>query len=212
MAEYAKVDIDQVVPKPKNLSLAEAATVPLSALTAWQALFVHANLQKGDRLLVTAAAGGTGIFAVQFAKHIGAHVIGTASSARSKELLEKLGVDEIVDYKATELEDAVTDVDLVLECVGDKVLGQCFRVVKKGGRVVSICTFDAEEKAKQYGVSCKFFIVTMDADQLRTITELLEGGQVVPVLDKTFPLERARDAFVEASSGHVHGKVVITVS
>ncbi len=213
MAQYAKADVDQVVLKPDNLTLAEAATVPLSALTAWQALFVHANLQKGQKLLVTAAAGGTGIFAVQFAKQIGAHVIGTASSQRSRELLESLGVNEIIDYKKNELENAVKDIDLVLECVGGKgdVLEQCFKVIKDGGRVISIAVFDAEQRAARHGISCKFFIVSMNPEQLRHIAGMLEGGSVRPVLDKTFPLEQAKQAFEEAAAGHVHGKVVVTV-
>lgn len=211
MAEYVKADVDQVVLKPRNLSFEEATTIPLSALTAWQALFVHANLQKGQKLLVTAAAGGTGIFAVQFAKHIGAHVIATGSSARSKEILEKFGVDEFIDYKKTDLETAVKDVDLALDCVGDKGIDQCFKAVKKGGRVVSIASFTFKEKIAQYGIDGDFFIVKMDADQLERITKMLEDGTIQPVLDKTFPLERAREAFEEASNGSVHGKYVITV-
>ena len=212
MAQYAKADVDQVVLKPSNLTLAEAATVPLSALTAWQALFVHANLQKGQKLLVTAGAGGTGVFAVQFAKQVGAHVIATASSQRSKELLESFGVDEIIDYKSTELEAAVKDVDVVLECVGGRgdVLEQCFKVVKEGGRVISIAVFDAEQRAAKHGIGCKFFIVSMDTEQLRNIVQMLEDGSVRPVLDKTFPLAEAKMAFEEGAAGHVHGKVVVT--
>ena len=211
MAEYAKADVDQVVMKPSNLTLAEAATVPLSALTAWQALFVHANLQKGQKLLVTAAAGGTGVFAVQFAKQVGAHVIATASSQRSKELLESFGVDEVIDYKKTELEEAVKNVDLVLECVGGQgdVLEQCFKVVKEGGRVISIAVFDAEQRAAKHGVDCKFFIVSMDTEQLRNIASKLEDGSVCAVVDKTFLLDRAKEAYGEAAAGHVHGKIVI---
>ena len=212
MAEYAKADVDQVFLKPSNLSLAEAATVPLSALTAWQALFVHANLQKGQKLLVTAGAGGTGVFAVQFAKHVGAYVVATASSARSREILESFGVDEIIDYKKTDLEAAVKDVDLVLECTGDKVLEQCFKVLKKGGRVISICTFDAEERASRLGISGKFFIVSMDSAQLERIAKMIADGLARPVLDKTYPLEQTRKAFEDASAGHVHGKVVIAVA
>lgn len=212
LAEYGKADIDQVVAKPKNLSFAEAATVPLSALTAWQALFVRHKLLKGQRILITAGAGGTGVFAVQFAKNIGAHVIATGSAARSKEILEQFGVDKFIDYKKTALTEAVKDVDFVLDCVGDKAIDDCFKVVKKDGVVVSIASIDAAEKAAKHGIDGDFFIVSMDADQMQAIVQMIENGTVKPVLDKTFPLERTREAFEEASrgGGAAHGKFVVT--
>jgi len=212
MAEYAKADTDQVIPKPKNLSFVEAAAVPLSALTAWQALFDHFNLQRDQRLLVTGAAGGTGVFAVQFARHIGAYVIGTGSSARSREILEKLGVDQFVDYKTEDLKTAVGEVDLVLECVGGKSLENALSVVKKDGLLISITEVDCEKIAEQKGVRGKFFIVSMNADELSTITELIESGKVVPIVDKTFGLENVQQAFKDASLGHVHGKAIISVA
>jgi len=211
MAEYAKADIDQVLPKPKNLSFVEAATVPLSALTAWQALFEHGKLQKGQRLLVTGAAGGTGVFAVQFALHIGAYVIGTGSSTRSREILEKLGVNKFVDYKTQDLKTEVGEVDLVLECVGGKSLENALSVVKKDGLLISINEFNCEKIAEQKGVRGKFFIVSMNAEDLTAITELIESGKVVPFVDKTFGLESVQQAFKEASLGHVHGKAIVNV-
>jgi NADPH:quinone reductase-like Zn-dependent oxidoreductase len=211
MAEYAKADVDQVVLKPGNISAAEAATVPLSALTAWQALFVHGDLQKGQRLLITGAAGGTGVFAIQFANQVGAHVIATGSSARSRELSEKFGVDEFIDYKSTNLQAAAHDVDLVLDCVGGPVIEQCFKVVKKGGKVVSINTWDAKEKGAVEGVDAKFFIVNMDTQQLKTVNKMIEEEKVQTVVDRTFPLSEAPAAFEHCSQGHVHGKVVLTV-
>lgn len=212
MAEYAVADIDQVLPKPKNLGFVEATTVPLSALTAWQALFQYASLKKGQRVLVTGAAGGTGMFAVQFARQIGAYVIGTGSSPRSRELLEKLGVDQFVDYKTEELKTAVGEVDLVLECVGGKSLENACSVVKKDGLLISITEPSCEKIAEQKGVRGCFFIVKMDSEQLSAITELIESGKVVTVVDKTFPLENVQHAFEEAGLGHVHGKAVITVA
>jgi NADPH:quinone reductase-like Zn-dependent oxidoreductase len=211
MAEYAKADIDQVLPKPKNLSFVEAATVPLSALTAWQALFEHGKLQKGQRLLVTGAAGGTGVFAVQFALQIGAYVIGTGSSARSREILEKLGINKFVDYKTQDLKTEVGEVDLVLECVGGKSLEKAFSVVKKDGIVISINDTNCEKIAEQKGIRGKFFIVSMNVEELSTITDLIEGGKVVPFVDKTYGLEHVQQAFEEASLGHVHGKAIIKV-
>lgn len=212
MAEYAKADIDQVLPKPKNLNFVEAASVPLSALTAWQALFKHGNLQRGQRLLVTGAAGGTGVFAVQFARNIGAYVIGTGSSPSSREILEELGVDQFVDYKTQDLKTTVGEVDLVLECVGGKTFEDTLPVVKKDGFIVSINEVNCEKIAEQKGVRGKFFIVSMNAEELATITELIESGKVKTFVDKTFALESTQEAFKEAALGHVHGKAIITVA
>jgi NADPH:quinone reductase-like Zn-dependent oxidoreductase len=213
LAEYAKADIDQIVKRPVNVSLAEAATIPLSALTAWQALFVRHKLQKGQKLLITAGAGGTGIFAVQFAKSIGAYVVATGSAARSRELLEQFGVDEFIDYKKTSLPEAVQDVDFVLDCVGEKVIDDCLKVVKKGGVVVSIACYDIGQRAAQQGVEGDFFIVKMDADQLKSIIRMIESGTVKPVLDRTFALEQTREAFEAAGQGGgaAHGKFVVSV-
>ncbi|KIX01247.1 uncharacterized protein Z518_08972 [Rhinocladiella mackenziei CBS 650.93] len=211
MAEFVKADVDQVVLKPRNLAFVEAAAIPLSALTAWQALFDHGKLKKGQRVLVTGGAGGTGVFATQFAKMFGAYVIATGSSARSREILEGYGVDEFIDYKATDLKSAVKDIDLVLECVGQTVLEQCFDVVRKEGTIVSIVTVNCKEEALKRGIDGKFFIVCMNAEQLNNITKMVEDGTIKPIIDATYPLEETRKAFEEASAGHVHGKAVIRV-
>ena len=212
MAEFAKADVDQVILKPQTLSFVEAAAVPLSALTAWQALFDHGNLQRGQKLLVTAGAGGTGIFAVQFARMIGAHVIATGSSQRSRKILEGFAVDEFVDYKSTNLRAAVNEVDLVLDCVGGEVFEECLDVVKKNGLIVSINALDCEQKARERGIRGMFFIVSMNGEQLNEITRMIEDSIVKPVVDAEFPLEEAQAAFEEASAGHVHGKVVVKVA
>lgn len=211
LAEYALADQDQVMLKPRNLDFSKAATVPLSALTAWQALHDHGKLQKGQKLLVTGAAGGTGVFAVQLAKLIGAKVIATGSSPESRDLLEGFEIDEFIDYRAANLESVVHEVDLVLDCVGGEVLDQCFKTMRADGRLVSIVTWDVEEKAKHAKRDAKFFIVHMDSSQLSHITELLEDETIRPILDSVYPLDRARDAFEYAGRGHVHGKVVVDV-
>ncbi|KAJ9663648.1 hypothetical protein H2198_000660 [Neophaeococcomyces mojaviensis] len=211
MAEFAVADIDQVLPKPSSLSLIEAASVPLSALTAWQALFDHGKLQKGQKLLINGAAGGTGIWAVQFAKMVGAHVFGTGSSKRSHEILEGFGIDEFIDYKATSVIDVVKDVDLILDCVGGQALEQSFQVVKDEGLVISILTLQCAELARKQGKTGMFFIVSMRAEQLVQITKLIEDKGIKPIVDKVVPLEQARSAFEEAANGHVHGKIIIGV-
>jgi NADPH:quinone reductase-like Zn-dependent oxidoreductase len=212
MAEYAIADADQVIPKPSSLNFIQAAALPLSALTAWQALFVHGNLQKGQRLLVTGAAGGTGVFAVQFARHVGAYVVGTGSSSKSRKILEEFGVDEFVDYKTQDLKNTVGEVDLVLDYVGGKSFQDDLSVVKKDGLLISINEYNCEKIAEEKGVRAKFFIVSMDVEQLSTIKELVETGKVKPVVDKVFPLADARAAFEEAALGHIHGKAIIRVA
>lgn len=152
MAEYAKVNLTEVGLKPQALSLVGAASVPLSALTAWQALFDHARLLAGQKVLITGAAGGTGIFAVQLARMVGAYVVGTASAARSFAILRDFGVDEILDYKKVKFEEAVQDVDVVLDTVGGGVLEQCMNTIKRGGVLVSITDPACAERDKQLGV------------------------------------------------------------
>ncbi|ETN37541.1 uncharacterized protein HMPREF1541_07163 [Cyphellophora europaea CBS 101466] len=210
MAQYVKADVDQIVAKPKNLSMIEAAAVPLSALTAWQGLFVHGGLKKGQKVLITGAAGGTGVWAMQFAKWAGADVVGTGSADRSREIVEGFDV-KFVDYKTTKLAVVATDMDVVLDCVGGQVTHECLDLVRKDGIVVSIAGFDCAESAKEKGVRGSFFIVRMDADQLNQITKLIEDGEVKVFVDAVYPLEKTKAAFEAASEGHVHGKVVIKV-
>lgn len=212
MAGYALADLAQVVPKPRNLSFEEAASVPLTALTAWQALIDHGNLQPGQKLLVTGAAGATGIWAVQFARMIGAYVIGTGSSKRSQELLNELGVDQFINYKeVNDLGTTIHDVDLVFDCVGGEALEQCLKMVKKEGLVIGINTFDCKDVAQRHGGRGMFFIVSMNVQQLADITMLLEKEVVRPVIDSIFPLEQAAKAFETGAAGHSHGRIVLSV-
>lgn len=206
VAEYAVADLDTAVIKPKNMTLLEAASVPLSALTAWQALHEQAQLQKGQKLLITGAAGATGLWAVQIAKLIGAHVIGTASSAWSFETLKSLGIDEVIDYKKQKLEDAVSNVDLVLDTVG--MTADCAKVITPSGQIVAIADDAPEEKS----ASAKFFIVSMKRDQLEQIVHLIEEGKLKTFVDSTFPLEKTSDAFKKGAGGHLQGKLMVQVA
>ena len=217
MAEYVVVHRDAVALKPKNLSWEEAAAVPLSALTAWQAFKTHSSVMAGTKVLVTGAAGGTGVFAVPLAKMMGAKVVGTAGSKEGSELLRKLDVDKVVDYKTEDLVEVLGEgsVNVVLDTVGGEVFEKCLKVVKKedqGGMLVSINTFDAEARAKDVGVKAKFFIVTADGSALAEIGDLLEQGKLEAFVDTVFPLEKAVDAWKQAMDGHVHGKIVVRVA
>lgn len=213
MAEYAVADMDQVIPMPTNLTFVEAAAVPLSALTAYQALFQYGKIQKGQRVLITAGAGGTGVFAVQFAKHFGVHIIATGSSDESRKLLHGLGVDQFVDYGSEEMHSAIKEpVDLLLDCVGGKSGRDALQVVRRdGGSVISIVDPECERLAHGKGVKGFFFIVKMDSEQLKQVSVWIEEGFVRPIIDKVVSLEQAAEAFRDAALGHVHGKIVIQI-
>ena len=214
LAEYALADVQSAVLKPKGWRMVDAASVPLSALTAWQGLFDQPErpLGRGDRLLVTGAAGSTGIWAVQFAKQVGAYVVGTASSEWSKRTLRELGCDEVVDYKMQNpLSEYVQDVDLVLDTVGgDATLAELPKVLKDGGQVVSIVTYDVQRRLA--GVKSKFFIWTQNVAQMRRIARLMEKGEVRTFVDSVFPLEQAAEAFRKGMGGHLQGKVMVEVA
>ncbi|KAL1959745.1 hypothetical protein VTO42DRAFT_1331 [Malbranchea cinnamomea] len=213
MAQYAIARITQIAPKPQNLSFAEAASIPLSALTAWQALHDHGKLQAGERLLITGAAGGTGIFAVQFAKLIGARVVGTASSERSFEILRDLGIDEIIDYKRNpNWQENVSPFDLVLDTVGGPVLDQCLKAIRRDGRVVNIKDVDGDDRAQAAAKGAILFIVTCNHEQLKEIMRLIEKGLVKTVVDSIVPFDKVYEAFSKGFEGHVHGKIVLQVA
>lgn len=211
MAEYAISDLSQTVVKPRNVNFVDAASVPLTALTAWQALHDHVEVKPGQKLLVTGAAGATGLWGVQVGKLLGAHVIGTGSSEQSFKVMKDLGVDEIVDYKKTNLEDAVRDVDVVFDTVGGGVLHQCFKAIKLEGTIVNIVDYDAEEQGKALGLNAKFFIVSMDVEQMERINEHLASKSFRTVIDSVFPWEEAAEAFEHGMKGHCQGKVVLKV-
>ena len=210
-AEYVLVRAADLAPKPRNLSHAQAAAVPLSALTAWQALFDHAGLTKGQRVLIHAAAGGVGTYAVQLAHGRGAHVIGTARAANHG-FLRDLGADEVIDYTTVRFEDRVRDVDIVLDSVGGDTLERSWGVLRKGGVLVTIADSVPADKAAAYGVRGVDFIVEPSRAQLIEIARLIEAGALRVIVEATFPLREARAAFVRGLGGHNRGKLVLQVA
>lgn len=210
-ADYVVVRAADLAPKPKNLTHTQAAAVPLSALTAWQALFDHAGLMKGQRVLIHAAAGGVGTYAVQLAKGRGAHVIGTARAA-NETLLRDLGADEVIDYTAVRFEDRVRDVDIVLDSVGGDTLERSWGVLRKGGVLVTIADSAPAERAAKYGVRSVEFIVEPNRAQLIEIAHLIEAGALRVIVEATFPLPEARAAFERGLGGHNRGKLVLRVA
>jgi NADPH:quinone reductase-like Zn-dependent oxidoreductase len=210
-AEYVVVRAADLAPKPKNLTHTQAAAVPLSALTAWQALFDHAGLTRGQSVLIHAAAGGVGTYAVQLAKGRGAHVIGTARAA-NEPFLRDLGADEVIDYTAVRFEDRVKDVDIVLDSVGGDTLERSWGVLRKGGVLVTIADSAPAEKAAKYGVRGVEFIVEPNRAQLIEIARLIETGALRVIVEATFPLAEARAAFERSLGGHNRGKIVLRVA
>jgi NADPH:quinone reductase-like Zn-dependent oxidoreductase len=211
-AEYVATKEKYITHKPKNLSLQESAAIPLASLTAWQALFNHAHLRTDEKIVVHAAAGGVGLFAVQFAKWKGANVIGTASE-RNIDFLKSFGVDEVIDYTKYKLTEKINNVDAVLDAVGSgEVQEESFKVLKSRGKYVSITAGPREELLEKYELSATRFLFHSDPEQLKQIVHLIEEGKVKVFIDKTFPLTEARAALEYVHKGRTRGKVVLTVT
>lgn len=206
-AEYCVAPAAPLAPKPRSLDHVQAAVVPISALTAWQALFERASLRTGQRVLIHGAAGSVGSFAVQLARWRGVHVIGTAS-AHNLEFVRELGADEVIDYRATRFEDIVRDIDAVLDTVGGETLNRSWGVLKSGGKLVTIAA--QSEGTQDPAVRDAFFIVEANRSQLGEIARLIDGGHVRPILEEVFPLAQARQAYERAQRGGNRGKVVFT--
>ena len=209
-AEYAIARATDLAPKPRSLDYVQAAGVPLVGLTAWQALFDHARLSAGQSVLIHGAAGGVGSMAVQLAHWVGANVIGTAS-ARNRDFLRGLGADEVIDYTSTRFEDMLHDVDVVLDTIGGDTMERSWSALKKEGLLVSVFSPPPKEQAKAQSVRALFFIVQPNRAELIQIGDLIDAGQVQPVIETVFPLSEARQAFERALSGHTRGKIILRV-
>lgn len=222
-AEYAIARLPEIAPKPKSLDHTHSAAVPLSALTAWQALFDHGNLVSGEKILIHGAAGGVGSFAVQFAKWAGAdEVIGTASSDDT-EFLFDIGADNVIDYTTRRFEGIVQNIDIVFDTVGGDTLERSWKVLKKGtGKLVCISVVDMpssehslplyiQKKGASHGVHATWFIVKPNRSQLTRIRDLIDAGDVRPIVDTVLPLSQAQNAY-EHPRSHRRGKIVLSVS
>ncbi len=206
-AEYVAAPVADLAHKPTNIGHPEAASLPLVALTALQALEA-ADLQAGQLVLIHGAAGGVGSMAVQMAKARGARVAGTASTA-NQQMLRDIGVDIPIDYTTTDFDDVVSDVDVVLESRGGETRQRSWGVLRKGGIMVSILGPLPQEDADAYGVRATSFLVHPSAVQLQQIADLVQTGAVRPIVQEAFPFERAADAHRIAEAGHVRGKLVL---
>lgn len=209
-AEYMVARESEVALKPQSIDYIQAAAIPLAALTAWQSLIDTAHLEAGQSVLIHAAAGGVGHFAVQLAKWRGARVIGTASK-RNHDFLRDLGADELIDYRATRFEEAVREVDVVLDTMAGETQQRSWRVVKKGGMLVSILSPPSQEEAAARGARPGYVFVQPNAAQLGEIARLVDAGKFRAAVETVLPLAEARRAHELSQSGHTRGKIVLQV-
>ncbi len=213
-AEYTTAAIETLALKPDAISFAEAATISGGATVAWTALFENAALQSGQHVLIHGAGGGVGLFAVQFARWRGAHVIGTAST-RNIEFVRSLGAETVVDYTATPFEEVVQAVDVVLDTIGGETLQRSMQVVKPGGVLVSLLEQPSQEKAQEYGIRAINNSVTQpfpSSNLLTTIAQLMAEGTVKTVVAREFSLDEARQAHELCQTGHGRGRIVLRIA
>lgn len=210
-AEYVATKEKYITYKPKNLSFEESAAVPPAALTAWQGLFDHGNLQAGQKVIIHAAAGGVGLFALQFAKWKGAYVVATASE-RNIDFLKSVGADEVIDYTKYKLTDKTKNADVVFDSVATpEVQLESFKALKPGGKYVSITAGPREELLKGFNISATRFLFISNPEQLKQIVQLIEEATAKVFVEKAFPLTEAKEALQHVHKGRTRGKVVLTI-
>jgi len=209
-AEYAIVLENEAALKPTRVNHAEAAAIPLVALTAWQALFEVAKLQKGQTILIHAGAGGVGSIAVQLAKWRGAHIIATASDYNHN-FLRELGVDVPVDYRTQNFEDFASDVDVVLDPIGGDTQVRSLQILKEGGILVSIVGLTSEGRNPSRNVRATSILVRPNSVQLSEIGGLIQNGIINPIVSYRFPLEQAPLAHEQSQTRRTRGKIVIEI-
>ncbi|AOH87176.1 NADPH:quinone oxidoreductase (plasmid) [Sphingomonas panacis] len=234
LAEYIAVNEADLALKPKNLSMAEAASIPLVGLTAWQVLSDRVKLRKGQKILIHAGSGGVGTFAIQLARHLGATVATTAGTS-NLDLVKNLGADVVVDYKRQDFEKVLSGYDVVLNSLGSDTLEKSLAVLKPGGKLVSISgppdpefareqglnailrlvlrllSFKIRRKAKARRVTYSFLFMRANGSQLSQITALIEAGVIRPVVDRVFPFDETNEALAYIETGRAKGKVVVTL-
>jgi NADPH:quinone reductase-like Zn-dependent oxidoreductase len=233
-AEFIAIKEDDLAIKPKALTMAEAASIPLVGLTAWQALVERANLKRGQKVLIHAGSGGVGTFAIQLAKHVGATVATTTSTA-NLDLARILGADIVIDYKKEDFADVLRDYDVVLNSLDKVTLEKSLRVLKPGGQLISISgppdaafarsigaswvlqmimaalSYRITAKAKRRQATYAFLFMRANGDQLTEITSLIDEGIIRPVVDRVFPFASTKEAMAYVEAGRAKGKVVVSV-
>jgi NADPH:quinone reductase-like Zn-dependent oxidoreductase len=233
-AEFIAIAEEDVAIKPKALSMAEAASIPLVGLTAWQALVERANLRKGQKVLIHAGSGGVGTFAIQLAKHLGATVATTTSTA-NVDLVRSLGADIVIDYKKEDFAHVIRDYDVALNSLDRVTLEKSLQVLKPGGQLISISgppdaafarsigaswvlrvimgflSYGIRAKAKRRQVHYSFLFMRASGDQLSEITSLIDDGIIRPVVDRVFPFTSTKEAMAYVEAGRAKGKIVVSL-
>ena len=210
-AQYIAVRSDAIALKPRRLSHTQAAGVPLAALTAWSALFDHAELKRGQRVLIHAASGGVGVFAVQLAKLAGTEVIATTSTD-NVELVRSLGADQVIDYRIADFASTVKDIDIVLDTLGGETQVKSMEVLRTDGLIVTLQPPGIEAMlAKQLKVRTALVEVAANGKRIAKLASLLDDGVLTPIIDQVLPLAQAGQAHVRSESGRARGKIVLTV-
>lgn len=209
-AEYVVVKANQVGLKPKSIDHINAAAVPLAGLTAWQGLFKYGQLLRGQKVLIHAAAGGVGTFAVQFARWKGAYVIGTASE-NNLDFIKQIGAHEAIDYKNETFENKLHDIDLVFDTIGGDTQKRSLKVLKNGGRLITTLKPENQDEAKLKNIHIEGFMAQSDPKDLQQIADLIDEGQVNPVISMVMRLEDAMRAEQISEEGHTRGKIVLKV-
>jgi len=209
-AEYITVKAIELGRKPTSIDHIAAAAIPLAGLTAWQALFEHAQLKKGQKLFIHGASGGVGTYAIELAKWKGAYVIGTASS-QNLSFLKELGADEAVDYHTKNFEKEFADIDVVFDTIGGDTQKRSLQMLKPGGILVTTLKVEDEAAFKQKGVRITGMLTTSKKEDLEAIAQLVDDGFVKPIISKILPLEAAEEAHRIIQNGHVRGKIVLRV-
>jgi len=209
-AEYIVVKANIVALKPKKIDHMRAAAIPLAGLTAWQGLFKYGQLQKGQKVLIHAASGGVGTFAVQFAKWKGAYVIGTASD-KNIDFVKELGADEVIDYKKERFEDKLKNLDLVFDTMGGDTQKRSIKVLKNGGRLITTVKPESEEEAKAKNIHLEGYTAQSYPTDLAQIAALVDEGKIKPIIADIMPLEKAAEAEKLSKEGHIRGKLVLKV-
>jgi NADPH:quinone reductase-like Zn-dependent oxidoreductase len=209
-AEYIAIDADKIAPKPNRLSYIEAASLALVAQTAFE-MVERANVQRGQTVLIQGAGGAVGGIAVQEAHRRGATVIATAAPSAFARLKE-YGADRVIDYKTERFEDYAKNVDAVLDAVGGEVQQRSFTVLKPGGVLIAVTQPPSEEEAKKHQVRALMFSTEAKSENLRAIAQLADAGEIKPFIGKTYPLTEAAQAWRDARTGKVEGKLVFQVA
>jgi NADPH:quinone reductase-like Zn-dependent oxidoreductase len=209
--EYAVASVKALAIKPQTLSFDEAAAIPVGATTAWQGLFDYGKLAAGQRILIQGAAGGVGLFAVQFAKWKGAHVTATASHA-NVDFVRSLGADTVIDYTTTSVANAVHDVDLVYDAVGGETLDSSVQALKQGGTLITIAGPPDQEKVAKKNIQVASFSAQVNSELLHTFAQLVAEGKTKVVIAKVFPLNEAQQAHELSQSGHGRGRIILHIA